>query len=64
VPTPREPEPYLSYILHRASPPPPPPPAAQWNFSKFLVNKEGKVVGRYGSTTTPTQLDSDIAKLL
>lgn len=24
-----------------------------WNFEKFLVNKEGKVIGRYGSSTKP-----------
>eukprot|EP00882_Tetradesmus_deserticola_P007607 GHRQ01008012.1.p1 GENE.GHRQ01008012.1~~GHRQ01008012.1.p1 ORF type:complete len:200 (+),score=66.62 GHRQ01008012.1:509-1108(+) len=36
----------------------------KWNFSKFLVDKEGNVVGRYGSTTTPKQLEMDLAKLL
>jgi glutathione peroxidase len=36
----------------------------KWNFTKFLLNKEGKVVGRYGSTTAPSQIEADIAKLL
>eukprot|EP00878_Enallax_costatus_P004215 GHUV01004445.1.p1 GENE.GHUV01004445.1~~GHUV01004445.1.p1 ORF type:complete len:199 (+),score=61.96 GHUV01004445.1:159-755(+) len=36
----------------------------KWNFSKFLLDREGNVVGRYGSTTTPTQLEADIRKLL
>lgn len=36
----------------------------KWNFSKFLVDKEGNVVGRYGSTTTPKQLETDLATLL
>jgi glutathione peroxidase len=26
----------------------------EWNFAKFLVNKEGKVVARFGSKVTPT----------
>jgi len=36
----------------------------KWNFEKFLINKEGKVVGRWASTTTPGALDTEIAKLL
>jgi len=36
----------------------------KWNFSKFLVDKEGKVVGRYPSTTAPAQIEAEIVKLL
>eukprot|EP00879_Flechtneria_rotunda_P014174 GHRR01014811.1.p1 GENE.GHRR01014811.1~~GHRR01014811.1.p1 ORF type:complete len:124 (+),score=33.52 GHRR01014811.1:666-1037(+) len=36
----------------------------KWNFTKFLINKEGKVVGRYGSTTSPKQVEADIQKYL
>uniref|UniRef100_A0A7R9VAW9 Glutathione peroxidase n=1 Tax=Chlamydomonas euryale TaxID=1486919 RepID=A0A7R9VAW9_9CHLO len=36
----------------------------KWNFSKFLVSKDGKVVGRYPSTTAPQQIEADILKLL
>ncbi len=36
----------------------------KWNFTKFLVNKDGKVVARYGSIIKPEQIRSDIAKLL
>ena len=36
----------------------------RWNFSKFLVDREGKVVGRYPSTTSPFQIESDIEKLI
>ncbi|KAL7411670.1 glutathione peroxidase [Mrakia frigida] len=36
----------------------------KWNFEKFLVDKEGKVVDRFASTTTPEKIDSAIAKLL
>ena len=38
--------------------------AIKWNFTKFLVDREGKVIGRYGPTTTPTQLESIITKNL
>lgn len=40
-------------------PPPCPPPAA-----KFLVDKSGKVVKRYGSATAPLAIENDIKSLL
>ncbi|KAI3804311.1 hypothetical protein L1987_25757 [Smallanthus sonchifolius] len=36
----------------------------KWNFTKFLVDKEGKVVDRYAPTTTPLSIEKDIKKLL
>jgi glutathione peroxidase len=36
----------------------------KWNFTKFLVNREGKVVKRYGSTDTPEKIARDIDALL
>ena len=36
----------------------------RWNFTKFLINTEGKVIKRYGSTTTPDQIADDIEALL
>jgi glutathione peroxidase len=36
----------------------------KWNFTKFLVNREGKAVGRYGSTTKPEQIEADIEAAL
>lgn len=36
----------------------------KWNFTKFLVNREGEVVERYGSTTKPEQLEADIEAAL
>lgn len=36
----------------------------KWNFTKFLVDRAGKVVARYGSTTSPNALTRDIEKLL
>ncbi|WCJ41400.1 glutathione peroxidase 2 [Euphorbia peplus] len=36
----------------------------KWNFTKFLVNKEGKVVERYAPTTAPLKIEKDIQNLL
>mmetsp|Transcript_32186 Transcript_32186/g.81036 ORF Transcript_32186/g.81036 Transcript_32186/m.81036 type:complete len:173 (+) Transcript_32186:213-731(+) len=35
-----------------------------WNFEKFLVSKEGKVVGRYSSKASPDSIAKDIVKHL
>ncbi len=36
----------------------------KWNFTKFLINKEGMVIERYAPTTKPEQLQQDIEKAL
>ena len=36
----------------------------KWNFTKFLIDKSGKVVGRYAPTDKPESLETDIQKLL
>ncbi len=36
----------------------------KWNFTKFLVNKEGKVIKRFAPTVKPEALTADIEKLL
>lgn len=36
----------------------------KWNFTKFLVDKEGTVVNRYAPTDKPEQLEKDILALL
>ncbi|KAG1798199.1 thioredoxin-like protein [Suillus plorans] len=36
----------------------------KWNFEKFLVDKNGKVVNRWASTTTPQAIDATVEKLL
>ncbi len=36
----------------------------KWNFTKFLVDRHGKVVTRYAPTTSPNALDSDVLALL
>lgn len=38
--------------------------AIKWNFTKFLVDKEGKVVARYAPSTSPESLTADIERLL
>lgn len=38
--------------------------AIKWNFTKFLLDREGNVVGRYGSIVTPEKLDAQVQKLL
>jgi glutathione peroxidase len=35
-----------------------------WNFTKFLVDKEGNVVGRYGPAEKPESFEKDIVALL
>jgi glutathione peroxidase len=36
----------------------------KWNFTKFLVDKEGMVIDRYAPQTIPVRIASDIEKLL
>ena len=36
----------------------------KWNFTKFLVDREGNVVGRFGPAVKPEQLKSEIEALL
>ena len=35
----------------------------KWNFTKFLIDKEGKVVGRYAPQTSPLKMKQDIEKI-
>lgn len=39
-------------------------PAIKWNFTKFLIDKEGQVVKRYGSAKKPKNMEKDIEALL
>jgi glutathione peroxidase len=38
--------------------------AIKWNFTKFLVDRDGKVVARYAPNDTPEALEPDVAKAL
>lgn len=38
--------------------------AIKWNFTKFLIDKQGNVVDRYAPQTTPGSIEPQIEKLL
>jgi glutathione peroxidase len=38
--------------------------AIKWNFTKFLVDRNGQVVGRFASNVSPLKLKEEIEKLL
>ena len=38
--------------------------AIKWNFTKFLVDREGRVVRRYAPTVEPAAIEDDIRALL
>lgn len=38
--------------------------AIKWNFTKFLVDRDGKVVGRFGPTDKPEEMEDKIKELL
>ena len=35
-----------------------------WNFTKFLVGKEGEVLKRYGPKTTPEEISKELSSYL
>jgi len=38
--------------------------AIKWNFTKFLINSDGKVVKRFAPKDTPEKIESEVRKLL
>lgn len=38
--------------------------AIKWNFTKFLVDRNGQVVRRYAPTDTPESIEKDLAEVL
>ena len=36
----------------------------KWNFTKFLIDKNGAVVKRYGSVDSPDKIEKDVEELL
>jgi glutathione peroxidase len=38
--------------------------AIKWNFTKFLVDKQGRVVKRYAPTDKPEDIEKDVAAVL
>ena len=39
-------------------------PSIKWNFTKFLVDRDGRVVARYAPITPPAKIARDIERLL
>ena len=38
--------------------------AIKWNFTKFLINRDGDVIDRFAPTTTPDKIEPDIRAAL
>ncbi|MDH4263112.1 MAG: glutathione peroxidase [Spirochaetia bacterium] len=38
--------------------------AIKWNFTKFLIDKHGRVIKRFASATKPEAIENDIVKLI
>ena len=38
--------------------------AIKWNFTKFLIDNNGRVIKRYSPQTTPDKIDKDLSKIL
>ena len=38
--------------------------AVKWNFTKFLINRDGTVIKRYAPTMTPEKMQKDIEQML
>ncbi len=38
--------------------------AIKWNFTKFLIDKQGNITDRYAPITNPAKISGDIEKLL
>ena len=36
----------------------------KWNFTKFLVSRDGKIIKRFGPAIVPAKLESEIEKML
>jgi glutathione peroxidase len=36
----------------------------KWNFTKFLIDREGRVIDRFAPTTTPEKLEKDVVDAL
>ena len=35
-----------------------------WNFTKFLIDREGNIVGRFAPNVTPEKLEAEVEKIL
>lgn len=55
----KEKSPLYDYLIRETGKKP-----IEWNFTKFLINKEGEIVERYSPKTTPEMMGSDIQSIL
>ena len=54
----------LYRFLKEAAPGVPGSKAIKWNFTKFLIDRDGNVVRRYASADTPAKIEKDLAAVL
>lgn len=38
--------------------------AIRWNFTKFLIDREGNIIGRFESSVSPMDIEEHIKKVL
>ena len=55
---------FMDGMLSRMDPDYASNPDIKWNFTKFLIDRKGRVIARLEPTVTPEQLESDVAQLL
>ena len=55
---------FMDGMLSKADPAYASTPDIKWNFTKFLVDRKGRVVARYEPTVTPEEMEKDIQNLL
>ena len=36
----------------------------KWNFTKFLIGKDGEIIGRFSPTVSPDELDAEVARAI
>ena len=55
---------FMDGMLAKADPDYASNPDIKWNFTKFLVDRQGRVVARYEPTVAPEDMEDDIKNLL
>ena len=55
---------FMDGMLSRANPDYASNPDIKWNFTKFLIDRKGRVVARFEPTVTPEEMDAHIKALL
>jgi len=55
---------FMDQMLSRSDPDYASNPDIKWNFTKFLIDRNGKVVARFEPVVTPEEIDGQIAAIL